>query len=167
MGDSHRNVEALLREVHDAIGVERARRELRMQFQEFEDERRDVHASESCRRCHGQIAAQLGLDARDGGFGIVDLGEDALAVAEVTFARLRETHDARGAVKQAGTDSRFEHGNAACHGGRRQRETACRRREAAPFGDGDERSHGIEAIHFYYCYKRNSYLSISAILVAR
>ena len=151
MGDSHCNVEALLREVHDAIGVERARRELRMQLQELENERCDVHAPESCRRSQGQIAAQLGLDARNGRFRIVDLSEDAFAVAEVTLARLREPHDARGAVKQARTNSRFEHGDAARHRGRRHRETACRCRETARFGDSDERSHGVETIHFHYC----------------
>ena len=151
MGDSHRNVEALLRKVHDAIGVERARRELRMQLQEFENERCDVHAPESRRRSHGQIAAQLGLDARNDRFRIVDLIEDPFAVAEVTLARLREPHHARRAVKQARTDSRFEHGDAARHRRRRHRETACRCRETASFGDSDERSHGVETIHFHYC----------------
>ena len=98
-------------------------------------------------------------------FRIVDLSEDAFAVAHETLARFREPHDARGAVKQARTDSRFEHCNAARHRGRRHRETACRCRETARFGDSDERSHGVETIHFHYCERWNSALSISAILV--
>jgi hypothetical protein len=54
-------------------------------------------------------------------------------------------------VKQARADSRFEHGDAARHRGRRHRKAACRCCEAARFGDSDERSHGVETIHFHYC----------------
>ena len=119
MGNSHRDIETLVEQAHDVVDEIGARADLRVLRQKVEHDGGHMQAAEHLRRGDRELALRRFVRAARGGFGLGDVGEDALAIGMEAFADLGQRHRARAAPKQLRADMLFERDDRAAHRRRR------------------------------------------------
>ena len=103
-----RQIPALIKQVDAHIGQAQIHRHRRIALAEQRQQRGNAAQAKGQRHVHAQHAA--GIDALRGrlGFGLVDIGKDALAGLEVSGAGIGQCEPARAAMKQAHAQPRFQ-----------------------------------------------------------
>jgi hypothetical protein len=149
------DIEALVDEVHEAVGEECASLQRRMKIEKLEQQRRDVPASEQRRRRDGERAARLVADAAHRRLGRLQFTQDAAAVDEEGLARFREAQAARGPLQQQRPEMALERCDGACRRRRRNLAPARAGHEAAALGDGHEGAQALQMIDRHSCSRWN------------
>lgn len=143
----HRAVEAFIDDVHHPVAEVERHAHVRMPRQEVRHQRRHVAAAEAGRGGDPQMAAGLDAARGDAGFGIVELGEQALAVFQEGAAFMRQAQAAGGAQQQLHPEPGFQRVQPPAH---HRRGHAFRLRgggEATLGGHQHEGLHLFETIH--------------------
>jgi hypothetical protein len=149
--DPDDHVEALLRQVHGAVGDGHVDVDLRIPGEEFRQGRRHVQGAEGHRGRHLEHAARLAVQAGHHPLGPLRLVQDANAVFREGGAHLRGTHVAGAAVEQARAQGFFQPGHRLAHRRAGGAQAPRRLGEATGFADLGEQGHEIEILHEQHC----------------
>ena len=145
--DAHRDVEALVDEIDDAVGQLDVEAHVGMALGEFGDRGREIVRAEGDAAGEAQRAARHDSSGAGRRFGLVEIGEELYAALVKGAAGLGERKAAGRAVEQARAEVRLELGHVPRHRRHRHAEPVGGAREAAGLDDPGEGIDGVEAVH--------------------
>ena len=153
LADADRAVDALVHQIHDAIGEVQRAGHVRIHLQEFAQQRRDVQAPEAGRRGHADMAARLHTPQTHRRLGIGEVIEDALAILEEGRSLESQRNAARRARHELDAQALLQRVEPAADDRRGDALRPGRCRKAPLDRDTDEGFDLLERIHFVLLVK--------------
>lgn len=145
--ETHRDIHALLDQVHDPVEEHDRGRQARMFGEHVAHGRREHRPPEGDRCGDPQVTPRRHRLAHGVALGRLELGEHAPAALNDAPARVRDGQAARGAVEDTGPEAGLQGGDHPADGGRRQAKPGRRPGEAAGVGDGDDHLELTHPVH--------------------